>query len=196
MSEKTQQKKQLILDYARKVFACKGYKAVTMKDIVEACDISRGGLYLYFSSVEELFLAVLHRDEEEAEEEFSKAVLEEATNVQMLLCFLKTQKKEILKKNESLLMAKYEYAFACRENKQESLVKENLEKGALVLEKILERGTKSGEFACFDVRNEAKDMMYAIEGMKLLAAATGISEKRVDTEFLHMMQRIVIDEEE
>ena len=41
MSDKTEQKRQLILDSATKVFADKGYRAVTMKDIVEASDISR-----------------------------------------------------------------------------------------------------------------------------------------------------------
>ena len=29
-----------------------------MKDIVEACEISRGGLYLYFGSTAEIFLEV------------------------------------------------------------------------------------------------------------------------------------------
>ena len=50
MSDKSVQKKKHILDTARKVFQEKGYKQVTMKDIVDACEISRGGLYLYFSS--------------------------------------------------------------------------------------------------------------------------------------------------
>ena len=66
----------------------------------------------------------------------------------------------------------------------------------LVLQNILERGTEGGEFACFDPKNEAKDMMYAIEGMKLMSLTTGISEKKVDSEFLHMMERIVIEDEE
>ena len=44
MGEKSVQKKKYILDTARKVFAEKGFKNVTMKDIVEACEISRGGL--------------------------------------------------------------------------------------------------------------------------------------------------------
>ena len=41
MSDKAARKKQHILDTAKKVFAEKGFKDVTMKDIVEACDISR-----------------------------------------------------------------------------------------------------------------------------------------------------------
>ena len=49
MGEKSVQKKRYIVEKARDVFMEKGFKKVTMKDIVEACDISRGGLYLYFA---------------------------------------------------------------------------------------------------------------------------------------------------
>lgn len=196
MSEKTEQKKQLIIGSAREVFAAKGYRAVTMKDIVEASNISRGGLYLYFASVEEVFLAVLEEEEKCTDAEISDEALVAASNGEMLLWFLKTQKKEIVKKKGSLLTAKYEYAFECREKKQNSILRKEVDKAVLVLEKILERGTESGEFACFDTKNEAKDMVYAIEGMKMLSCTTGISEKKVDSEFLHMMQRIVVEEEE
>ena len=55
MGEKSEQKKAYILEVARKVFMEKGYKSVTMKDIVDACEISRGGLYLYFDSTADLF---------------------------------------------------------------------------------------------------------------------------------------------
>ena len=44
MGDKSAQKKKLIVERARRVFMEKGYKEVTMKDIVEECDISRGGL--------------------------------------------------------------------------------------------------------------------------------------------------------
>lgn len=196
MSEKTDQKRQLILDSAAKVFADKGYKTVTMKDIVEASGISRGGLYLYFPSVEDVFLAVLDMKEKDADGEISGEAFESATGGEILLWFLKSQKKEILKKKDSLMLAKYEYAFSCADKKQTAFLKKEMDKAVLVLQNILERGTEGGEFACFDPKNEAKDMMYAIEGMKLLSLTTGISEKKVDSEFLHMMERIVIEDEE
>ena len=50
MGEKSAQKKRYIIEKAREVFVEKGFKKVTMKDIVEVCDISRGGLYLYFEN--------------------------------------------------------------------------------------------------------------------------------------------------
>ena len=196
MSDKTEQKRQLILDSATKVFADKGYRAVTMKDIVEASDISRGGLYLYFASVEDVFLAVLEMQEQATDNEISGEAFENASGGEILLWFLKSQKKEILKKKDSLMMAKYEYAFSCAEKKRVSFLKKEMDKAVLVLQNILERGTENGEFACFDPKNEARDMMYAIEGMKVLSLTTGISEKRVDSEFLHMMERIVIEDEE
>ena len=65
MGEKSEQKKKLIVNRARTVFSEKGFKAVTMKDIVDACEISRGGLYLYFSNTAEIFQAVLDTEAEE-----------------------------------------------------------------------------------------------------------------------------------
>jgi len=195
MSEKTDLKRQLILESAAKVFSKKGYKTVTMKDIVEACDISRGGLYLYFASVEDIFLAVLEMQEQVADNEISGEAFENASGGEILLWFLKSQKKEILKKKDNLLLAKYEYAFSCIDKKRTAFLKKEMDKAVLVLQNILERGTEGGEFACFDPKNEARDMMYAIEGMKLLSLTTGISEKKVDGEFLHMMERIVIEDE-
>ena len=61
MGEKSIQKKRFILETARKVFVDKGFKKVTMKDIVEACEISRGGLYLYFESTGQIFLEVMNQ---------------------------------------------------------------------------------------------------------------------------------------
>ena len=67
MGEKSVQKKRYIVEKAREVFVEKGFKKVTMKDIVEACDISRGGLYLYFENTSQIFMEVLRMESEEAE---------------------------------------------------------------------------------------------------------------------------------
>lgn len=196
MSEKTDQKRALIIDCAYKVFAEKGYRAVTMKDIVDACNISRGGLYLYFSSVEEIFLAVLRHEEKKTDADIEQEQLQEASNVEMLLWFLKLQKKELLRKKDSLLTAKFEYAFVCREEGKTSPLKKERKKALLVLQKILERGMESREFFSCDAVREAESIMLAIDGIRVLAATTGIGEKKIDAEFLYMMQRIVVEEDE
>ena len=64
----------------------------------------------------------------------------------------------------------------------------------VVLQKILERGNEKNEFNCYDPKKEALNIMLAIEGMKMLACTTGISEKKVDEEFLYLMQGFVVEE--
>jgi AcrR family transcriptional regulator len=49
------QSKEQILAIAFKLFFKKGYKGVTMKDLVEASGLSKGAVYHYFSSKEDLY---------------------------------------------------------------------------------------------------------------------------------------------
>ena len=96
MSDKSAQKKKYIIETSRRIFMEKGYKEVTMKDIVEACQISRGGLYLYFSSTKELFEEVLKMEQEDTDDVFARSITEETTPSDILALFLKEQKKELL----------------------------------------------------------------------------------------------------
>ena len=187
MSQKTDAKRQLIIDKATEIFASKGYREVTMKDIVENCEISRGGLYLYYSSTEEIFLDVLSEDQDGDNIDD----LEGASAAELLLWFLKEQKREILKKKNNLIVAKYEYAFACRQNGKNSGVKKKIDTEALILEKILIKGNESGEFVCKDPKATAGNMVYAIQGMKVCQGTAGISEKKVDSELVYMMRQFM-----
>lgn len=54
-----QQKKEQILNAAKRAFIQKGYELTTMKDIIDESGLSRGGVYLYFSSPEEAFLEIM-----------------------------------------------------------------------------------------------------------------------------------------
>ena len=191
VSEKTDSKKKLIIDKATEVFAAKGFRSVTMKDIVEACEISRGGLYLYYGSTEEVFKDVVAAQDADESDENVEKLLAEATPSQLLLWFVKEQKKAILRRKNSLVTAKYEYAFSNRESGNTKEAKDAFETAVAVLDNILKRGNESGEFECEDTAMCARNMMYAIEGMKVCAAEFGLSEKKVDNELLFIMQQFM-----
>ena len=192
MGEKSLQKKKYILETARKVFVEKGYKNVTMKDIVEACDISRGGLYLYFGSTEELLLEVLQKDAEEIDDVFSEGITEEDSAADILTLFLKEQKKELLRKKNNLTMAVYEYAFENKE-KKDQMMRRQFEAGVRVLEKLIESGIASGEFYCENPKGAANNIMYVLEGMKINSQTMGITEAMVDEQLLYIMAGLLID---
>lgn len=193
MGEKSLQKKQYILDTARKVFANKGYKRVTMKDIVEACEISRGGLYLYFESIEQIFLEVLQIDANETDDIFSESITQEDTAADIMTLFLKEQKKEILRKSNSLTMAVYEYFFDQQKEDKNNMLRRQFDAGVRVLEKLIETGIANGEFYCEDPRGAASNIMYVLEGLKVNALTFGVNEKMVDEQLLYIMQGLIIE---
>ncbi len=192
MSEKSAQKRKYILEKARGVFAEKGFKDVTMKDVVEACDISRGGLYLYFSSTEELFIAVLSDENEEDDDEaITKALNNDATAGDMLALFLKEQKKEILRKKNSLIIACYEYFSSNDIPPASNPLKKQFEAGVQIIQTLVENGVMTGEFQCADPFGCARNLMYVIEGLKVSAKTIGINEETVDRELLYILEGLM-----
>lgn len=194
MSEKSAQKKKYILETARQVFKEKGYLTVTMKDIVEACDISRGGLYLYFSDTGEIFEEVLKLEQEETDDVLEKSIREDAGPADILALFLKEQKKEILNKKKSLTRATYEFFFVNEKKGKEHFLRKQFETGVLVIQKLIEAGVEAGEFYCEDTKFAASHMMYVLEGLKIASLTRGISETAIDREILYMMQGLIVEE--
>lgn len=193
MGEKSVQKRQYILDTARKVFVEKGYKNVTMKDVVEACEISRGGLYLYFDSTEQILLEILQMEAQETDDVFTGQITQDDTAADILLLFLKEQKKELLQKKNNLTVAVYEYFFEHKSTDKNNMLRKQFEAGVRVLEKLIEAGIASGEFYCEDPRGAASNIMYVLEGMKINAQTFGITEKMVDEQLLYIMQGLIIE---
>ncbi len=194
MSDKSVQKKQYIIEKAREVFVEKGFKEVTMKDIVEACDISRGGLYLYFQNTKELFEDVLKLEQEDTDDVFGQNISEEATPSDILALFLKEQKKELLSKKPSLNVAIYEYFFKHKVSSKDNLLKKQFDGAVYVIEKLIQAGIQSGEFYCEDPRGAARNIMYVLEGLKIASQTRGIPESAVDREILYVMQGLIADE--
>ncbi len=194
MNGKSEQKKKFIIETARTVFMEKGFIKVTMKDIVEACDISRGGLYLYFQNTGELFEEVLKMEQEDTDDVFGESIREETTPSDILALFLNEQKKELLNMNQSLNKAVYEYFFDTTIPARENLLKKQFDAAVYVIEKLIQEGAQNGEFYCEDPRGAARNIMYVLEGLKVAAQTRGISEAAVDREILYVMQGLAADE--
>ena len=196
MGEKSEQKREYILKQAKEVFAAKGFRDVTMKDIVEACEISRGGLYLYFGSTEEIFKEILLSELEDEGEDITGHLTEDSTMTDILMLFLKEQKKIILKKKQDITIATYEYLFAHKpEKKTDNIAYNQFEQGVKVLTRILEEGVAREEFYLENANAEATNIMYVLEGMKICAKTFGVSESKVDRELLYLVSGLVIEEE-
>ncbi|MCM1026559.1 MAG: TetR/AcrR family transcriptional regulator [Roseburia sp.] len=193
MGEKSVQKKKFILETARKVFVEKGFKKVTMKDIVEACEISRGGLYLYFDNTSQIFLEVMKLESEETDDVFSDNITEDTTAADILVLFLREQKKELLRKKDTLTQAIYEYYFENRPGKKDNVLKKQFDSACKIIEKLIETGVENGEFFCEDCQGTARNIMFVLEGLKISAQTIGITSETVDREILFILGSLGVE---
>ena len=187
MGEKSVQKKRYIVEKAREVFVEKGFKKVTMKDIVEACDISRGGLYLYFENTSQIFMEVLRMESEEADDVFSDSITEDATAADILLLFLKEQKN-------TLTQATYEFYFENELPKRDNILKKQFDSAVKIIEKLIEAGVDNGEFICEDCEGTARNIMFVLEGLKISAQTIGVTAEAVDREILYLLRGLGVED--
>ena len=192
MGDKSIQKKQYIIDMAAKVFMEKGFKNVTMKDVVEACEISRGGLYLYYESTSELFVDVM-KSQAAAGEDFTSLISDDATAADILLLFLQGQKKELFRKKGNLNRAYYEFYFDLRPSKGDNVYKKEFDSNVKMICKLIEIGVESGEFICEDPLTAAFNIIYMIEGIKATALTLGVSPDSFDRQILYILQSLGVD---
>lgn len=193
MSEKSTIKRNQILETARELFATKGYFDVTIKDVVDALGISRGGVYIYFDNIKDLFEGVMEYEMEQ-EEDFAEKIKDDATYADVLALFVKEQKKSILIKKPNLTVAMYEYYFDNKVNGKKNVLKNQFDTALYVLEQIISEGIDAGEFYDIDAHRAASNLMYVIEGLKVSSRTRGISENVVDEEIMYVMQGIIAEE--
>jgi TetR/AcrR family transcriptional regulator len=74
-----------ILDAAQHVFFEKGLYAATMDEIAEKAELSKGTLYLYYKSKEDLYLAVMMRGMEILRDKFTKVAMSGESAANMLV---------------------------------------------------------------------------------------------------------------
>lgn len=184
---KREQKRRTILAGARKVFERKGFIGVTMQDIIEENQISRGGIYLYFDSVDQIFMEVI---KERTTRRFDKIREEIKQNVpfdELFDSYLKQHKDRLLNSIEdSLSRAMYEYYFTHKSAEDRAFHQEQLTSTKNTILAILELGAAQGILKDEGLEELAENYMFVIEGLSVLALTGGIQESQIDTQLMIM----------
>jgi AcrR family transcriptional regulator len=79
-----QQRRTDIIDAAEKVFASKGIDATTMDEVAELAELSKGTLYLYFKTKDELYFGVATRGFRVLSGLFDQAVTRASTGIEKI----------------------------------------------------------------------------------------------------------------
>jgi AcrR family transcriptional regulator len=189
MPKKSEIKRELILTKAKEVFIRKGFNRTTMKDIVDECEISRGGIYLYFSATDEIFVEVVKKHNS-AKIQLLKEKIEESNNFKKLLDeFFTEQKDRLLNMDKSLFVAMTEFCFS-HKNAKDFYTEQFFNTKKMILE-LLKFGRKSNSIKAKNIQRLADSVMFLIEGLRSLAVSGNITEK-IANEQINICRNMVL----
>lgn len=178
MGKKGEETKELIRRKAYDLFAEKGFKAVTMKDVCEAAELSRGGLYRHYPGTEELFEEILGELEKRQKDEFADKIEKDLPAAQILDEVLERYKNEMNDSGMSLSIAIYEY-YSSRQQENNAL-RERYNVSKKMWKNLIAYGMERGEFRQVDAEGVYDVIAFAYQGVRMYSKMMPIEEEIPD----------------
>lgn len=163
MAGKKEKTRELILEISYGLFAKNGFSNITMKDICEATNLSRGGLYSHFSSTTEIFEEILGKMNEKNEMNFYEEMEKGTSAIEILNRTLEFLEDEMSHPEDSLSLAMYEYSVNIDSNKMQYFNKIGEDKWTA----LIKYGIENGEFENVQVEELVNIILYAYQGVRM-----------------------------
>ena len=157
-----------IINAAEDVFTQKGFDEARMDDIAEQTGLSKGTLYNYFKSKDDLIIAILDRIFQREFKVFESIDLTNMSATDAIWSFAETTSKDV-KMMMRLLPITYEFmGLAFRNKLVQKAFKTYFNRFMDILIPIIQHGIDSGEFRQADAKEVALAMGAIMEGTLLL----------------------------
>ena len=164
----SEERKDQIMNAAEQVFSQKGFSDARMDDIAEETGLSKGTLYLYYKSKDDLIIAILDRLFQREFRAFETLDLASMSATEAIWLFADTTIKD-MKIMLRLLPITYEFmGLAFRNKLVQKTFKAYLNYYLDLLIPIIQQGIDSGEFRPADAKEVAIAMGAIMEGTLLL----------------------------
>lgn len=161
-----------------------------MKDIIDRCNISRGGIYLYFKNTQEIFEEVIKK--EENNDKSLLLISQNLSNLDIIKYFLEEVKKELLNKNNNLIVATYEYIFYKFNNKENLNLSKKYSIAYETLYKIIQNGIKNKEFKV-EINKTINHIIFLLEGLRISSLVIPLNEKIIDEQIENILRDFKIE---
>ena len=191
MGRKAEEKRDLILEQARKIFLNQDFDQVTMTAIINACGISHGGIYRYFASPSEIFVTLFERDTHTLLDAVSISMWEQRSAVDILKEVFKVYQNAIWDP-EPNMAARYNTFFKNHPEKQD--VKRNqIDRFIKIIAQVLVYGNERGELNSVDSTFWANQLVYYLEGLDHNVSVIGLKQKEVENLFILWLEHLQND---
>jgi len=157
-----------IIHAAEDVFTKKGFNEARMDDIADETGLSKGTLYLYFKSKDDLIIAILDRMFQHEFKQLETFNQDGISAIDAIWQITDLLTKDILGMIRLIPIVYQFLALAFRNKVVQKVLKKYVNRYLDVLTPIIQRGIDSGEFRKVDAREVAVAMGAMIEGTLLL----------------------------
>jgi AcrR family transcriptional regulator len=157
-----------ILDAALLVFARSGFDQTRMEDIAEQAGLSKATIYLYFSSKDELILALLKRFFDQSFEALTALQTAEGPVAVRLLEWTRQRMAEMQAQAAFLSIGFEFHALAARQETSRQLVRQSYAQYRRGIAALIQQGVEQGELQAINVEELAVAIISIYEGLTVL----------------------------
>jgi AcrR family transcriptional regulator len=163
-------RKSQILNAAESVFTQKGFDEARMEDIADKTGLSKGTLYLYFKSKDDLIIAILDRIFQYEFRQFENVNVAEINAIDAIQKITDVLATDIVRLQRLVPIVYQFLALAFRNKYVQLALKKYINRYVDVLVPIIQRGIDAGQLRPVDAREVAIAMGAMLEGTLLLWA--------------------------
>lgn len=161
-------RREQILEAATSVFARLGVHKARMDDIVEEAGLSKGAVYWYFKSKDEIINTILDRFLSRELGGFQELLQQEGSIRDRFIAMTNHLITELEKYAKVMPIAYEFYALSTRESHVRKALNDYYHQYLWYFEELLKQGIKSGEFREVDASRAAVSIIALLEGLTLL----------------------------
>jgi AcrR family transcriptional regulator len=158
--------KQKIMKAAMDVFSRKGYAKANIREIARTAGISVGGVYLYFRNKEELYRSLINERMLDIGSKTETIAGKTQSASEALSHFLSLHLENALKHKEFILLHIREHGFTFGVQEKKNFFRKQRE----LVERLILRGIRTGEFRKCNADDMAKVIMGSLRGVILSMA--------------------------
>lgn len=194
MSLKGERTKQDIREKAYQLFAQKGFKEVTMKDICELTGLSRGGLYRHYESTEQIFLEIVNAFSDRQRNEVFTKITQHIPATTILDELLSKYASEMIDYENSFSLAICEFYSNPAIPKEDNFVKMQYEISKSTWVELINYGIGTKEFNSVNPESVFNVIIFAYQGVRMYSKLMKM-DNDIPSQIIHEIKRLILPQE-
>ena len=191
MGKKGDETKKFIKEKACALFARKGFKNVTMKDICIETRLSRGGLYRHYDSTHQIFLEIIDSLLDAQDNELSEKMEQGISAAKILDEILDRYKHEMLDSDTSLSLAIFEFYSEDQATAEDNMLLKQYQYSVSMWKEFLSYGIQRGEFRPVDCEALIDIVIFSYQGVRMYSSIFPSCEPIAERVICHIKKALL-----